>query len=117
LIQMREHRLELRREHLPDGLHRGHTTPRRAVLGSYGLFFCRPQLLPDHEQASLDERWMMVMTTTVHTLARYQTAARISREPLPSHELLENLVSFLAAGLESAPRQHATNEIAPSART
>ncbi|HET8660041.1 MAG TPA: hypothetical protein VFM55_13710, partial [Micromonosporaceae bacterium] len=42
LIQMREDRLELRREHLPGLLHDGHTTATNKIPRSYGLFFCKP---------------------------------------------------------------------------
>lgn len=71
------------------------------------------QLLPDHEKETLDERWMIVMTTTVHTLSRYQMAARNGRKTAPTHELLENLINFMAAGIESAPQQYTANDTPP----
>ena len=40
LIQMREDRPELCRQHLPGFLHGAHTTPMSRVRGGYGLFFC-----------------------------------------------------------------------------
>ena len=40
LIQMREDRLELRRQHLPGFLHSANITPSSGIPGSYGLFFC-----------------------------------------------------------------------------
>jgi len=47
LIQMREDRLELRRQYLSGYLHDANTTPPRAIPGVYGLFFCGP-LTPRH---------------------------------------------------------------------
>ena len=47
LIQMREDRLELRRQHLSGFLHGAHTTPNARNPGSYGLFFCK-LLTPRH---------------------------------------------------------------------
>jgi AcrR family transcriptional regulator len=72
------------------------------------------RLLPDHPAAVLDERWMVVMTSTIHTLARYQ-AVLVSGGDLgsPVEVLLEDLVRFLTAGL-GAPLGPAA---APSART
>jgi len=64
------------------------------------------RLLPGHPAAVLDERWMVVMTSTIHTLARYQ-AVLVSGGDLgsPVEALLEDLVRFLTAGLE-APVAH-----------
>ena len=42
LIQMREDRLELRRQHLRCFHHAAHTTSACRIPGSYGLFFCKP---------------------------------------------------------------------------
>jgi AcrR family transcriptional regulator len=69
-------------------------TTLRSLLG---------RLLPDHPTAVLDERWMVLMTSTIHTLARYQ-AVIVSGGDLgsPIDALLEDLVRFLTAGL-SAP--------------
>lgn len=63
------------------------------------------RLLPEHRTSVLDERWMIVMTTTVHTLSRYQTAMRAGELPAPFHELLDDLADFLTAGIESTPQQ------------
>lgn len=70
-------------------------TTLRSLLG---------RLLPDHPTAVLDERWMVLMTSTVHTLARYQ-AVVVSGGDLgsPLEVLLEDLVRFLTAGLEAPP--------------
>jgi len=43
------------------------------------------------------------MTSTVHTLARYQTALQSRKLAQPLDELLEDLVTFLTAGIESVP--------------
>ena len=60
------------------------------------------RLLPGHPAAVLDERWMVLMTSTIHTLARYQ-AVLVSGGDLgfPVEALLEDLVRFLTAGLEA----------------
>ncbi|MEX5708598.1 hypothetical protein AB1484_09865 [Parafrankia sp. FMc6] len=64
------------------------------------------RLLPDHRQSILDERWMILMTTAVHTLSRYQTARQSGDLPAPFHELLDDLVDFLTGGIESmSPRE------------
>ena len=61
------------------------------------------RLLPDCPTAVLDERWLVLMTSTIHTLARYQ-AVQVSGGDLgaPLEVLLEDLVTFLTAGI-SAP--------------
>ena len=64
LIQMREDRLELRRQHLSGFLHGANTTPTRGIPGSYGLFFCK--LL-----AGLDGTWSKTcVALTRHTPGR-----------------------------------------------
>ncbi|MBL7502698.1 TetR/AcrR family transcriptional regulator [Frankia sp. CNm7] len=65
------------------------------------------ELLPSFERLVLDERWMVLMTTTVHTLSRYQTAMRAGTQPLPFPELVDDLVEFLAGGLQAPCRQAA----------
>jgi Tetracyclin repressor-like, C-terminal domain len=62
------------------------------------------RLLPDYSEALVEERWMLMITSTVHALARYQTALRAGRLPAPLPDLLDDLVTFFAAGLEAAPR-------------
>ena len=42
LVQVREDRLELRRQYLPGFLRSAHTTPMCQIQGSYGLFLCKP---------------------------------------------------------------------------
>lgn len=68
-------------------------TTLRSLLG---------RLLPGHPVAVLDERWMVLMTSTIHTLARYQ-AVLVSGGDLgsPVDALLEDLVRFLTGGLEA----------------
>ncbi|MBO0855086.1 MAG: TetR family transcriptional regulator [Nocardia sp.] len=60
------------------------------------------RLLPNHPREVLDERWLIVMTTTAHTLARYQIALRTGDLPAPLEDLLGDLIDLLAAGV-SAP--------------
>lgn len=59
------------------------------------------RLLPHLPDAVLDERWMLVLTSTIHALARYQTALLLGKLPSPVEKLLEDLVDFLAAGLQA----------------
>ncbi|WP_019927726.1 TetR/AcrR family transcriptional regulator [Nocardia sp. BMG111209] len=68
-----------------------------SIVGTFLALLGR--LLPDHPAAVLEERWMTVMSTTVHTLSRYQIAQRGERLPAALPELLEDLVNFLTAGL------------------
>jgi AcrR family transcriptional regulator len=56
-------------------------------------------LLRDLDPATIQERWEVVMSTTVHTLARYQRALAADNLPAPLVDLVEDLVRFLAAGL------------------
>src|SRR5262249_30325525 len=61
----------------------------------------RNRLLPDHSDAVLDERWQILFPTAVPTLARYQVAMTARTLPAPLDDLIEDLVQFLAAGLEA----------------
>ncbi|MGW2824322.1 TetR/AcrR family transcriptional regulator [Streptomyces sp. NPDC001443] len=62
------------------------------------------RLAPQIPEAVLDERWLTVMTSAVHALARYHSAQR-KRLPMPAEidVLVEDLVTFLGAGLVAAP--------------
>lgn len=60
------------------------------------------RLLPHLDPERLYERWQVLMTSAVHTLARYQVAAKLGTLPGPLDDLIEDLVQFLACGL-SAP--------------
>ncbi|HEY6531366.1 MAG TPA: TetR family transcriptional regulator [Acidimicrobiales bacterium] len=62
------------------------------------------RLLPHLNDALLYERWQVLMTSAVHTLARYQVAMRLQTLPGPLDDLVEDLVHFLAAGLASPVR-------------
>jgi AcrR family transcriptional regulator len=57
--------------------------------------------LPELPAAVIEERWELMMTTAVHTLARYQMAMHAGTLPAPIDQLIEDLVSFLTAGLEA----------------
>jgi AcrR family transcriptional regulator len=57
--------------------------------------------LPGHV---IEERWEVLMTTAVHTLARYQTAMKAGTLAAPLEELLDDLERFLTAGLEAPAR-------------
>jgi AcrR family transcriptional regulator len=59
-------------------------------------------LLPHLSSAVIEQRWQILMASTVHTLASYQAAEARGALAAPFDELLEGLVSFLTAGL-SAP--------------
>jgi AcrR family transcriptional regulator len=59
------------------------------------------RLLPDHTEALLDERWEILFTSAVHTLARYQVMMHNRALPAPIDDLIEDLVRVLAAGLET----------------
>jgi AcrR family transcriptional regulator len=57
--------------------------------------------LPDLPARVIEERWEVMMTTAVHTLARYQRAMHAGTLPAPLGELVDDLVRFLTAGLEA----------------
>lgn len=61
------------------------------------------RLLPELPADTLEERWLVMMTSSIHTLARYQNAMRSGTLPLPLADLLDDLIAFLAAGLRAAP--------------
>jgi AcrR family transcriptional regulator len=63
------------------------------------------RLLPDHPPSLLDERWEILFTSAVHTLARYQVALRKEALRAPLGSLREDLVRTLTAGLETPPLQ------------
>jgi len=60
--------------------------------------------LPDLPEQVIEERWEVMMTTAVHTLARYHKAMQAGTLPAPLDELLEDLERFLTAGLEAPAR-------------
>jgi AcrR family transcriptional regulator len=61
------------------------------------------RLLPDLSYEMVEERWLVMMTSSIHTLARYQNAMKAGNLPGPLDQLLDDLIAFLAAGLEAAP--------------
>jgi AcrR family transcriptional regulator len=74
---------------LPDG---AMAATQRSLLG---------RLLPDFPPDVLDERWMTMLTSTVHTLARYQQNMMTGKLPMPLDFLLADLVRFLTAGIQA----------------
>ncbi|NRG41039.1 TetR/AcrR family transcriptional regulator [Rathayibacter sp. VKM Ac-2835] len=64
------------------------------------------QLLPELPAELLAERWELAMTSSVHALARYQSALqRRGRMRAGIDELLEDLVAFLSAGIVAPARR------------
>ncbi|ALJ21960.1 TetR family transcriptional regulator [Microbacterium sp. No. 7] len=58
------------------------------------------RLAPGIPEPVLDERWWVTLTSAVHTLARYQSTQRKRAHlPAPVEVLLDDLVTFLSAGL------------------
>jgi len=57
--------------------------------------------LADCPHPVFEERWIQTMTTTVHTLARYQRLMSIGQLPAPIDELVDDLVTCLTASLEA----------------
>jgi AcrR family transcriptional regulator len=62
------------------------------------------RLLPDLPRDIHEERWQVLMTSAVHTLARYQVAMRLDELPAPIDDLIDDLVRFLTAGLTAPVR-------------
>ena len=61
------------------------------------------RLLPQHTKALLDERWEILFTSAVHTLARYQVAMRADALSAPLNSLIEDLIRSHTALLETPP--------------
>jgi AcrR family transcriptional regulator len=59
------------------------------------------RLLPELPHDVWEERWLVMMTSSIHTLARYQNAKKAGTLQTPLSELLDDLICFLAAGLEA----------------
>jgi AcrR family transcriptional regulator len=77
-----------------------HTVPTGSVAMLRTILL---RLLPGHPGALIDERWEILFTSAVHTLARYQVALRKDALPAPVSYLIEDLVQTLTAGLEAPP--------------
>lgn len=60
-------------------------------------------LLPHLSPGLHQERWTMVMTSTVHALARYQVLERSEELPAPMDQLIEDLIIVVSAGLKAQP--------------
>ncbi|MFT4123851.1 MAG: hypothetical protein QM635_08465, partial [Microbacteriaceae bacterium] len=75
-----------------EGVHAGASViTLRTLLG---------RLAPGIPAAVLDERWWVTLTSTVHTLARYQSAQqKRARLPARIDVLIADLVAYLGAGL------------------
>jgi AcrR family transcriptional regulator len=65
------------------------------------------RMLPAYPEALIEERWQVLATSAVHTLARYQMAQARDDLPGPIDRLLDDLVTFLSAGLEAPVAQPA----------
>lgn len=61
------------------------------------------RLLPDIPAEVVEERFILMMTSAIHTLARYQAADRTGRLSTPLDDLLSELVAFFAAGIGAEP--------------
>ncbi|KHK97870.1 hypothetical protein LK09_10070 [Microbacterium mangrovi] len=57
------------------------------------------RLVPDVPVAVLDERWWVTLTSSVHTLARYQAAQARRAPSIPLDVLITDLIAYLSAGL------------------
>jgi AcrR family transcriptional regulator len=77
-----------------------HTVPSGSVVMLRTILL---RLLSDRPETLLEERWEILFTSAVHTLARYQVALRTGALRAPIAYLLEDLVRTLTAGLEAPP--------------
>jgi AcrR family transcriptional regulator len=59
------------------------------------------RLLPTYPRALLEERWMVMMTNAVHTLARYQASLRAGALSAPLSYLIADLVVLFSAAIEA----------------
>lgn len=77
-----------------------HTVPTGSVAMLRTILM---RLLPGHPETLIDERWEILFTSAVHTLARYQVALSTNSLSAPIGYLIEDLVQTLTAGLEAPP--------------
>jgi AcrR family transcriptional regulator len=61
------------------------------------------KLLPNHSDGVIEERWHILMTSTVHVLASYQVSRKLGTLRAPLDQLLDDLVNVLSAGLAAPP--------------
>jgi len=59
------------------------------------------RVLPKMPAGLVEERWMVMMTSAVNTVARYLSAQRAGTLPAPLPGLIEDLVVFFSAGIEA----------------
>jgi len=85
--------------------HGGYEGRDRSVIPSGTVYTLRgmlSRLLPGTPADVLAERWLVMMTSAIHTLARYQTVMTSGAQlSAPIDDLLDDLVRFLTAGLEA----------------
>ena len=85
--------------------HGGYEGLDRAMIPASTVYTLRGllgRLLPGIPSGVLDERWLVMMTSAIHTLARYQTVMTSGGSlSAPFDALLEDLVRFLTAGIEA----------------
>ena len=62
------------------------------------------ELLPYLSEGLCQERWTLVMTSTVHALARYQVLQQSGELPAPIDQLIEDLIVVESAGLSAPSR-------------
>ncbi|MFI5045681.1 MAG: TetR family transcriptional regulator [Acidimicrobiia bacterium] len=77
-----------------EGLFDGTVSTFRTMVGG---------LLRGYPEQVVEERWVLMMTSTVHALARYQNALQAGTLGAPLPDLIADLVTFLAAGLVVEP--------------
>lgn len=75
------------------------TTLPSATAGTLRTLLGR--LMPDYPADVLDERWLVMLTSTIHTLARYQQLLKSGKLLAPLDVLLNDLVRFFAAGMRA----------------
>lgn len=76
----------------------GGLSPQNPAVSVDTLHSLVAKLLSDIPQDVVEERWMVTMTSTIHTMARYQTMQAV-QPALPVLDYLDDLVRFLTAGL------------------
>ena len=67
----------------------------------HGLRAIARHLVPSLPEAIQRERWEFLITSAVHTLARFQNALETGTLGAPLDDLVEDLIGVLTAGLES----------------